>query len=137
MLPADLKPGYRVRIDRKEGNDTKVFFDSEIPKKGTTAYESFKIKANSDLNNINNALNGGSSNNSYNQPSNSSSYSGTRSRAQIEADINKTKQRIIENKGNLNSLNYNSTLRPTYERMIQEDNNRVLELEREKSRAAY
>lgn len=60
--------------------------------------------------------------------------SSTRNISQIQADIQKTKRRIIEMEETLNGLqerNESMTLWPPYQRMIQEERNRLSQLEKE------
>lgn len=63
-----------------------------------------------------------------------------RSRAQIEYDIRKTQQLLDDNKRNLKNLQDNNqsyTLWPSYQRMIRENESRLLQLQQELRNAGH
>jgi hypothetical protein len=125
FLPSVLKPGHHLVILTKE-TETKTLFSGKIPKKGTSEYIAFQKEAYSNMARVNNQLSGIASGTviDYGSSENRGCISGSRSRADIYADIHKIRRQradAVRNKANdtsiSGSMGWNSII-VNYDRML-------------------
>ena len=112
-------PGMTVIVRNRDTH--KVYSKISIPKKGSSEYDTFVINARRSAIMLNNM--------------NSSNSSSERSYDQIQYDIDKSYRRLRDMDRNKSNLKDNSVLHPSYDRMIQREEQRIEDLKRELYRA--
>lgn len=112
-------PGMTVIIRNRDTQ--KVYSKISIPRKGSSEYDTFVINARRSAIMLNNM--------------NSSNSSSERSYDQIQYDIDKSYRHLRDMERNKNNLEDNSVLHPSYDRMIQREEQRIEDLKRELNRS--
>ena len=111
-------PGVTVIVRNRDTQ--KVYSKISIPMKESSEYNTFVINARRSASMLNNM--------------NSSNSSSGRSYDQIQSDVDKAYERLEDMRRNKHNLKDNSVLHPSYDRMIQKEEQRIEDLKRERNK---